>query len=406
MISTLFGTAEAAVARTLIGGDVISDTRNELLKQIIVAVANKTSGGGAGTVTSVSFTGGLISVADPTGAAALTVAGTSGGIPYFDSASTWATSAALAANALLIGGGAGAAPASTTTGTGVLTALGVNVGSVGAFVTNNVANTFTALQTITQGTANAGVLASTGYSLTGSNATSMIDLAGTWNTTGAPTAIKLNLTDSASNAASLLMDLQLGGLTKFKVGKSQVFAVGNAGTSPQYAFIDATTTGVGRASGPNLELWASGNKNAVMSAAGGVVQTNIAGVLTVGPTVYTLNAFLTGPSTGTLQLGLDAAGVTDQFFTAASRITSDGVGANLTLAGGNGRGGAGGTLILSTYDTAGAATIGTLRSRMTFDTAGAVAFPVVTAVTAEVVVSDTTWPVTINGTAYKICLKA
>lgn len=111
-------------------------------------------------------------------------------------------------------------------------------------------------------------------------------------------------------------------------------------------------------------------------------------------------------ATATLQMGQDAAGVTNQMFTAASRITSDGVGANLTIAGGNGRGGAGGSLILSTYDTGAAATIGTLRSRMTFDTAGAVSFPVVTAVTTETVVSDTTWPITINGVAYKICLKA
>jgi len=66
----------------------------------------------------------------------LTVAGTSGGIPYFTSASTWATSAALAASALVVGGGAGAAPATTTTGTGVVTALGVNTGTAGAFVVN------------------------------------------------------------------------------------------------------------------------------------------------------------------------------------------------------------------------------------------------------------------------------
>lgn len=108
----------------------------------------------------------------------------------------------------------------------------------------------------------------------------------------------------------------------------------------------------------------------------------------------------------TIQMGVDAAGVTNQMFTAASRITSDGVGANLTIAAGNGRGGAGGTLILSTFSTAGAATIGTLTSRMTIDTAGAVAFPNVTAVTTETVTSDRTWPVTINGVAYKICLKA
>lgn len=100
------------------------------------------STGGSGTVTSVAqtFTGGLISVSGSpitsSGTLALTVAGTSGGIPYFSSASTWATSAALAANALVIGGGAGVAPSTTTTGTGVLTALGVNTGTAGAFVVN------------------------------------------------------------------------------------------------------------------------------------------------------------------------------------------------------------------------------------------------------------------------------
>ncbi len=65
---------------------------------------------GSGSVTSVSFTGGIISVATATTTPALTVAGTSGGIPYFSSASTWATSAALTANAIVLGGGAGASP--------------------------------------------------------------------------------------------------------------------------------------------------------------------------------------------------------------------------------------------------------------------------------------------------------
>ena len=98
---------------------------------------------GSGSVTSVaqSFTGGLISVSGSpittSGTLALTVAGTSGGVPYFSSATTWATSAALAANALVIGGGAGVAPATTTTGTGVVTALGVNTGSAGAVVLFN-----------------------------------------------------------------------------------------------------------------------------------------------------------------------------------------------------------------------------------------------------------------------------
>lgn len=112
----------------------------------------------SGTVTSVaqSFTGGLISVSGSpittSGTLALTVAGTSGGIPYFSSSSTWASSAALVANALVIGGGTGSAPSTTTTGTGVLTALGVNVGSAGAFITFNGAAGTPSSITLTNGT--------------------------------------------------------------------------------------------------------------------------------------------------------------------------------------------------------------------------------------------------------------
>jgi hypothetical protein len=51
-------------------------------------------------------------------------AGTSGGVLAYTASGTLASSAVLAANALVIGGGAGVAPSTTTTGTGVLTFLG------------------------------------------------------------------------------------------------------------------------------------------------------------------------------------------------------------------------------------------------------------------------------------------
>jgi hypothetical protein len=89
----------------------------------------------AGTVTSVSFTGGIITVATQTTTPAFTIAGTSGGIPYFSSGTTWATSAALAASAIVLGGGAGVAPATTTTGTGVVTAIGNAVNTTGGLTT-------------------------------------------------------------------------------------------------------------------------------------------------------------------------------------------------------------------------------------------------------------------------------
>jgi len=71
--------------------------------------------------------------------------GTSGGIPYYSGTSALTSSALLAANALVVGGGAGAAPATVTTGTGVVTALGVNTGTAGSFVVNGGAGAFTTL---------------------------------------------------------------------------------------------------------------------------------------------------------------------------------------------------------------------------------------------------------------------
>lgn len=84
------------------GGTVTSG-----LPQIMISYAVGTSGVGT---TSVSFTGGIISVASATTTPALTVAGTSGGIPYFSSASTWASSTALASGQFVLGGGAGSSP--------------------------------------------------------------------------------------------------------------------------------------------------------------------------------------------------------------------------------------------------------------------------------------------------------
>lgn len=138
-------------------------------------------------------------------------------------------------------------------GTGVETALGVNVGSAGALVVNGGAlgtpssgtltnctglpaagvvgtaavlgaNTFTALQTHTIASANTGVIASTGYSLTGSNATSMIDLAGTWNTSGNPVALKIAMTNTASGSTSKFLSFLAGAS-----GSTEVFAVDKAG---------------------------------------------------------------------------------------------------------------------------------------------------------------------------------
>jgi len=80
----------------------------------------------------------------------------------------------------------------------------------------NAANTFSATQTITPA-ANTNALVVSGYSLTGANAQSLLDLSGTLNTSGSPAAIKLNLTNTASGTASRFADFQLGGTSKINL---------------------------------------------------------------------------------------------------------------------------------------------------------------------------------------------
>lgn len=108
------GTGVANTGFTItLGGNLVTSGANSLTFTTTgpTNVTLPTSGTlGTGTVTSASFTGGLVSIANPTTTPALTVAGTSGGIPYFSAASTWASSAALAAGAVVLGGGAGVTP--------------------------------------------------------------------------------------------------------------------------------------------------------------------------------------------------------------------------------------------------------------------------------------------------------
>jgi hypothetical protein len=75
---------------------------------------------------------------------------------------------------------------------------------------------------VTANPANTSLIAGSGYSLTGSDSTPMLDFSGNWATTGTPTALRLNIaTDTGpSNAASNLLDLQVGGVSRFRVTKT------------------------------------------------------------------------------------------------------------------------------------------------------------------------------------------
>ena len=235
---------------------------------------------GSGSVTSVaqSFTGGLISVAGSpittSGTLALTVAGTSGGIPYFASGTTWATSAALATNAIVLGGGAGGAPATTTTGTGVVTALGVNTGTAGAFVVNGGALGAPSSGTVTN--------------LTG---TASININGT---VGATTAAAGKFTTLAATGA-----LTYGGITL----NSAVTGTGNMVLSTSPTLVT-----------PALGTPSSGTVTNLT----GTASINING--TVGATTPTTGAFTT---VNTLTVGLGGSSVVSNTAVGVSALTAN-----------------------------------------------------------------------------------
>jgi hypothetical protein len=180
------------------------------------------------------------------------------------------------------------------------------------------ANTWTATQTITPA-ANTNALASTGYSLTGSNAQSLIDLAGTWNTSGTPTAIKHNVTDTASNASSLLMDLQLGGTSLFKVAKTgaATFRVSGVDVGFLTSGLDVGTYGILRVGTVNF-----GPSNDVSIRRKGAANICLGNADAAAPVAQTLSVQSVGAG------------------------TSNTAGANLTITGSQGTGtGAGGSII-------------------------------------------------------------
>jgi hypothetical protein len=114
------------------GSMIIYDKTNSLWKNATLTAGTNIAITNADASVTVGLTG-QVGVAN--GGTGLS-SGTSGGILAFTGSGTIASSSALAANAIVVGGGAGVAPSTITTGTGVVTALGVNTGTAGAFVVN------------------------------------------------------------------------------------------------------------------------------------------------------------------------------------------------------------------------------------------------------------------------------
>lgn len=112
----------------------------------------------------------------------------------------------------------------------------------------------------------------------GSLAGSALIVNQTWNTTGTPTAIQLNVTDTASNAASQLVNLRVGGTSLFNIDKAGVVTVaqriafdGGAGTSPRLRRLGSTLDCVNNSETAFLpfragELWLGSSLALVLDA--------------------------------------------------------------------------------------------------------------------------------------------
>jgi hypothetical protein len=204
--------------------------------------------------------------------------------------------------------------------------------------------------------ANTVGIGATGYSLTGSASASFMDLAGTWNTSGTPTAIKLNITDSNSNPASLLMDLQVGGASRFGVGKNgRLFSTSGPIGGIALSSSATTTNFFEMISDGGAFFCLGGNIIAAINRSGvkGVSTTwdgaFAFGTSTTNATAATADLLLTRRGAANLRLGAaDAAAPVAQTLSVQSVVagTTNTAGTNFTFTGSQGTGtGAGGSLI-------------------------------------------------------------
>ena len=182
----------------------------------------------------------------------------------------------------------------------------------------------------------------------------------TWNNAGVTfTGAKLNITDTASNAASLLMDLQVGGASKVRVDKTgaivntlNTYGTSNftlrGGASQNFGInLQSITAYFQTNSAVGVGITVSGSAGSV-----GVSNNGSFGFHTTVPGADAIDTFLTRRGAANLRLGaadVDGSPV-PQFLsaqsTAATTTSNNVAGANFTIDGSQGTGtGVGGSII-------------------------------------------------------------
>ncbi|HEV2098447.1 MAG TPA: hypothetical protein VGR45_05920 [Stellaceae bacterium] len=134
-------------------------------------------------------------------------------------------------------------------------------------------------------TANTTGLAISGISLTGSNASSGLAISGTWNTTGNPNALLINMTNTASGTSSQLINAQVAGVTMFNVTPAGAVVARSLQTpSSNYSQAAWTTAGLNIAL-PNITITDTTSSGTVAQ----VFQSQISqqGIAASNPVTYT-----------------------------------------------------------------------------------------------------------------------
>jgi hypothetical protein len=215
---------------------------------LLTTTSSPCGSGGGGTVTGATFTGGLIAVTGST-TLAFTVAGTSGGIPYFSSASAWASSGVLTHYGVLFGGGAAGSPTSSAQGA-------ANMPLIGQGAANPIFSTIAYPTSLTSG----GVLyASSTTAIAGSALLPAGDFVLGGGVGAAPTATfsivpTANGGTGANSLAAAFIPTVTGSFTtgdcvKVSNGTGPVFADQGTGCGGAGASLPATQIGYGNSGG-------------------------------------------------------------------------------------------------------------------------------------------------------------
>jgi hypothetical protein len=173
----------------------------------------------------------------------------------------------------------------------------------------------------------------------------VLNLSQTWNNAAVTfTGLQFNATDTASNAASLLLDLQVGGASRFKIQKN---GQGTFAGQTRTCFIGGAYDGLAAGS------------SAVGYSIDGII-AGLAGIAFSSGSLDNRDLFLTRRGERNLRLGAaDAATALAQTFSVQSVVagTTNGAGANFTITGSQGTGsGVGGSIIFQVAPAGGSGT--------------------------------------------------